>query len=191
LRFDRTMIYNQVNERPDPAWSAQGRTACDNKHSRVELEQVRSKPPAETPTLEREQGVLSFMIDATRIETMRERLGDASALVESDQYLPLYRNRQINHPELFNFSVKLAKRKTNPARYFASIWSSKNLAKTIDWLQKLINLAQSKAREVAYAAKKVADTVKEAAQLNREGRRRYEKMLKKTLQQAGSRPIRA
>lgn len=121
---------------------------------------------------------------------MRQRLGDASALIESDQYLPLYRNRQIHHPELFAFSIKLAKRKDKPSRYFAALWSSKNLAKTVDWLQKLINLAASKAREVAHAAKKATETVREAAALNREGRRRLEKMKQKILQQADRHPLR-
>ena len=129
------------------------------------------------------------MIDTQRIQTMRQRLGDASALVDSDQYLPLYRNRQIKHPELFAFSIKLAKRKDKPARYFAALWSNKNLAKTIDWLQKLINLAKSKAMEMVREAKHKAATAIESSHLNREGRRRLEQMKKKMLQRADQYPM--
>lgn len=129
------------------------------------------------------------MIDAIRIKTMRQRLGEASELIESDQYLPLYRNRQINHPELFAFSIKLARRKNKPSRYFAALWSSKNLAKTIDWLQKLINLAKSKAMEMVRETKQKAQHALESARLNREGRRRLEQMKKKMLQRADRYPM--
>ena len=122
------------------------------------------------------------MIDAKRISTMKERLGDAVELIDDEQYLPMYRNRQIHYPELFEFSKQLARKKDNPARYFAALWGSKTLAKTLDWLQKLINLAKSKAAEVVRNAKKWADdrrAQKEAAQpMNREMRRKYEKMLR-------------
>lgn len=57
----------------------------------------------------------------------------------------MFRNRQLNYTKEFDFSVKLSKRKRDPRRYFASIWSSKNLAKTVDWLRKLMNLAKHEA----------------------------------------------
>lgn len=125
------------------------------------------------------------MIDAQRIKTMKERLGEAVELIDDDRYLPMFRNRQIHHPELFAFSIELAKKKDNPARYFAALWGSKALAKTLDWLQKLINLAKSKAMEAVRTAKKWADdkrAAKEAAQpMNRAARRKYEQMRKKLL----------
>lgn len=57
----------------------------------------------------------------------------------------MFRNRQLNYMKEFDFSVRLAKKKRDPKRYFASIWSSKNLAKTVDWLRKLMNLAKHEA----------------------------------------------
>ena len=57
----------------------------------------------------------------------------------------MFRNRQINYAKEFDYSIKLAKRKRNPRKYFAFIWSSKNLAKTVDWLRKLIAQAKAKA----------------------------------------------
>lgn len=109
---------------------------------------------------------------------MRASLGGASELVDNDQYLPMFRNRQINYPELFEFSTALAKRKDNPARYFAKLWGAKTLAKTLDWLQKLINLAKSKAAEIARSVKQKIDDHRADKEMNREGRRRLEKMLK-------------
>lgn len=125
------------------------------------------------------------MIDAQRIKTMKERLGEAVELIDDERYLPMFRNRQIHHPELFAFSIELAKKKDNPARYFAALWGAKTLARTLDWLQKLINLAKSKAMEAVRTAKKWADdkrAAKEAAQpMNRAARRKYEQMRKKLL----------
>lgn len=128
------------------------------------------------------------------IATMRERLGEYSELCDNDQYLPMFRNRQTHYPEQFAFAAKLARRKDNPARYFASLWGSKTLAKTLDWLQKLINLAQSKAAEALRSAKKWAEdkrAAKEAAKpMNRAMRRKYEQMLrsKKLFESAPPRP---
>lgn len=96
---------------------------------------------------------------------MRDRLGkEASDLIDSDQYLPMYRNRQIHYPELFAFSVKLAqKAKTSKSGYFARMWSSKELTKSIEWLTKLMNLAQSKAAEMVRDTKQRWADIKEAA----------------------------
>lgn len=125
------------------------------------------------------------MIDATRIKTMKQRLGEAVELIDDDQYLPMFRNRQIHYPELFAFSIELAKKKTNPSRYFAALWGAKTLAKTLDWLQKLINLAKSKTMEAVRSAKKWAEdkrAQREAEQpMNRAARRKYEQMRKKLL----------
>ncbi len=49
----------------------------------------------------------------------------------------MFRN-QINYAKEFDYSIKLAKRKRNPRKYFAFIWSSANSAKTVDWLRKLL-----------------------------------------------------
>lgn len=97
------------------------------------------------------------MVDAPRIETMRLRLGKASGLVDDDKYLPMYRNRQIHYKELFDFSVKLAKKKNNPSRYFAVMWGKANLKKTLEWLQKLINLAKSAKARLSHDSKQKKD----------------------------------
>ena len=120
-------------------------------------------------------------LDKNRIDKMRASLGAASELVDNDQYLPMFRNRQINYPELFEFSTELAKRKDNPARYFAKLWGAKTLAKTLDWLQKLINLAKSKAAEAVRSAAKAITDNRAVQELNREGRRKLEAMKRKIM----------
>ena len=87
----------------------------------------------------------NITIDERRVQKMQQRLGKATKLIADDNYLPMFRNRQINYAREFDYSIKLAKRKRNPRKYFAFIWSSKNLAKTVDWLRKLIAQAKAKA----------------------------------------------
>ena len=87
----------------------------------------------------------NITIDERRVQKMQQRLGKATKLIADDNCLPMFRNRQINYAKEFDYSIKLAKRKRNPRKYFAFIWSSKNLAKTVDWLRKLIAQAKAKA----------------------------------------------
>lgn len=87
----------------------------------------------------------TITIDERRIQKMQQRLGKATKLIADDNYLPMFRNRQINYAREFEYSVKLAKRKRNPRKYFAFIWSRANLTKTVDWLRKLIAQAKAKA----------------------------------------------
>ncbi len=42
--------------------------------------------------------------------------------------MPIAQNCQINYAKEFDYSIKLAKRKRNPRKYFAFIWPSANLA---------------------------------------------------------------
>lgn len=95
----------------------------------------------------------NITIDERRIQKMQQRLGKATKLISNDKYLPMFRNRQINYEKEFEFSVKLAKRKRDPRKYFAFIWSSANLAKTVDWLRKLIAQAKARAAEERHKQK--------------------------------------
>lgn len=102
------------------------------------------------------------MVDKRRALTMRRRLGEASELVVDDNFLPMFRNRQEKYKEEFDFSVKLAKRKNNPERYFAKIWSCNSLTQTLEWLRELINLAIGRLAE--YRNKCLAQKQQEAEQ---------------------------
>ena len=95
----------------------------------------------------------TIIIDERRVQKMQQRLGKATKLIADDKYLPMFRNRQINYVKEFDYSVKLAKRKKHPRKYFAFIWSSKNLAKTVDWLRKLIAQAKARAAEERHKQK--------------------------------------
>lgn len=102
-------------------------------------------------------------------KTMRERLGVASELVDDDKFLPMYRNRQIHHEELFDYSVKLAKKKKAPSRYFASIWGKKNLEKSIKWLTQLVNKAKSVAVGLFWKKKNEERQLREEKAANQVG----------------------
>ena len=95
----------------------------------------------------------NITIDERRIQKMQQRLGKATKLITDDRYLPMFRNRQINYAKEFDYSIKLANRKRNPRKYFAFIWSSANLAKTVDCLRKLIAQAKAKAAEERHKQK--------------------------------------
>lgn len=90
-----------------------------------------------------------------RIETLRNRLGKASELIVKDDFLPMFRNRQIHFKKEFEESVKLAKKKSNPEHYFAAIWSCKSLKKTLEMIRKMINRAIEKAREYQASIEKL------------------------------------
>ena len=79
-----------------------------------------------------------FIVDNKRITTMRRHLGEASELIKDDAYLPMFRNRQKKYKQEFDESVKLAKTKRDPVRYFASVWSVKNLEQTLLWIRSRI-----------------------------------------------------
>ena len=112
-----------------------------------------------------------------RIQTMREVLGEASALVDNDKYLPLFRNRQKNYAKEFKQAIKLSRTKKNPARWFASIWSVENTKKTLKILRAYIN------RKVAAQAKKREQSRKNFERgsiilnINKAGRNKYHQMM--------------
>lgn len=128
------------------------------------------------------------MVDAIRIKTMKQKLGNAVDLIDDDKYLPMFRNRQLNHEELFNHSVELAKKKTSPSRYFATIWSPKNLEKTLNMLKKLVNIAKVALANLFWK-NKAEKSDKKATQVM--GDHEYELDRLATLKEAwGFRPVR-
>ncbi len=114
-----------------------------------------------------------FIVDQKRINTMRQRLGDASELVDDDAFLPMFRHRQIHHREEFEQSIKVAKTKKNASRYFATIWSRKNINASLGMLRKMINRAKNLVLEQYYKAKKRAEGVREKQGINAAGREKY------------------
>lgn len=113
-----------------------------------------------------------------RIVTLRNRLGKASDLVKNDDFLPMFRNRQIHFKKEFEESVKLAKKKRNPEHYFASIWSCKSLEKTLEMIRKMIYRAIEKAREYQANIEKVKQEADVKVNFNPEGRAKLIAMLR-------------
>lgn len=113
-----------------------------------------------------------------RIVTLRNRLGKASDLIKNDEFLPMFRNRQIHFKKEFEESIKLAKKKRNPEHYFASIWSCKALKKTLEMLRRMIYRAIEKAREYQANIERVKQEADVKANFNPEGRARLAEMLR-------------
>lgn len=114
---------------------------------------------------------MDIKLDSHRVLVMRERLGRASALIKNDRFLPMFRNRQKNHPEEFEQSVEqaLSGRVKNPSRWFAKIWAVSKLAETIDIMRTYINRAKSHLAEIRHRMKMEAQAKKERALTNPQG----------------------
>lgn len=113
-----------------------------------------------------------------RIVTLRNHLGKASDLIENDDFLPMFRNRQIHFKKEFEESVKLAKKKRNPEHYFASIWSCKSLKKTLEMIHRMIYRAIEKAREYQANIERVKAEEDVKNNYNPEGRTKLAEMLR-------------
>lgn len=113
-----------------------------------------------------------------RIVTLRNRLGKASDLIKNDDFLPMFRNRQIYFKKEFEESVKLAKKKRNPEHYFASIWSCKSLKKTLEMIHRMIYRAIEKAREYQANIERVKAEEDVKNNYNPEGHAKLAKMLR-------------
>ena len=88
-----------------------------------------------------------------RSQTMRERLGKACDLIDNDQFLGVFRNRQINYEKEFDQSVKMVKsmkkagKIKNASHYFAKIWKKENINKTLKIMREFLNRQVSKLAE--------------------------------------------
>lgn len=113
-----------------------------------------------------------------RIVTLRNHLGKASDLIENDDFLPMFRNRQIHFKKEFEESVKLAKKKRNPEHYFSSIWSCKSLKKTLEMIRRMIYRAIEKAREYQANIERMKTEEDIKNNYNSEGRARLAEILR-------------
>ena len=70
--------------------------------------------------------IMSFSITEQRRQTMLERIGEASTLIDDMRFLPFYRSVQIKLEKIGRSDewarmVETAKEKANPSRYFAKL----------------------------------------------------------------------
>lgn len=94
-------------------------------------------------------------VDEKRIITLRKRLGKASKLIRDDNFLPMFRNRQIRYKKEFEESVKIANKKRNPEHFFAVIWACRNIEDTLKMMRSIIYRAIEKARELQESIKRI------------------------------------
>lgn len=115
-----------------------------------------------------------FKLDEKRKNTMRVRLGEACQFIDDERYLPMFRNRQKRFPEEFAKSIELAKKiKNGASKYFAHIWSSKNINKSLEILRSIINRAKSLLAKIRFEKKQLARISKSKKGANISLRERY------------------
>lgn len=120
------------------------------------------------------------MLEKSRA-TLIERLGEAVDLIDDFNYLGMYRNRQIYYQKEFEFTVKLARTKQNPKRFFAAIWSKNNLRKTVDWVRQMINRLASEAANKRYQEQTKRQLEHEAQIVNQTGLKAYQLLKRQML----------
>lgn len=115
-------------------------------------------------------------MDEKRIITLRKRLGKASKLIRDDNFLPMFRNRQIRFQKEFEESVKIASRKRNPEHFFAVIWACRNVEDTLRMMRSIIYRAIEKARELQESIKRIKTEQSIKRNLNPAGHKELSKM---------------
>ena len=115
-------------------------------------------------------------MDKKRIMTLRKRLGKASKLIRDDNFLPMFRNRQIRFQKEFEESVKIASRKRNPEHFFAVIWACRNIEDTLRMMRSIIYRAIEKARELQESIKRIKTEQSIKRNLNPAGLKELSKM---------------
>lgn len=121
-----------------------------------------------------------FILCDRRIATMKQRLGQAVELIDGEQFLGVFRNRQINHTKEFEASVKMVKsmeragKIRDAKRYFAKIWSREKLSETLRIMREFLNRQLSKLAEKREQARRNFRNSSIQASKNEEGLKRFE-----------------
>ena len=117
-----------------------------------------------------------------RSQTMRERLGSACSLIDNEQWLGMFRNRQINYEKEFNQSVKMVKsmkkagKIKNASHYFAKIWKKENINKTLKIVREFLNRQISKLAEKREQKRQNEEYNKAQQVFNSEGYAKFQQM---------------
>ena len=117
-----------------------------------------------------------------RSQTMRERLGKACDLIDNDQFLGVFRNRQINYEKEFNQSVKIVKSMKKAGKiksvshYFAKIWKKENINKTLKIVREFLNRQISKLAEKREQKRQNKGSNKVQRIFNSEGYAKFQQM---------------
>lgn len=124
----------------------------------------------------------NYIFCEKRNQTMRERLGKACDLIDNDQFLGVFRNRQINYEKEFNQSVKMVKsmkkagKIKNASHYFAKIWKKENINKTLKIVREFLNRQISKLAEKREQQRQNEEYNKAQQVFNSEGYAKFQQM---------------
>lgn len=125
---------------------------------------------------------MKYIFCEKRNVTMKERLGKACDLIDGEQFLGVFRNRQINYEKEFNQSVKMVKsmkkagKIKNASHYFAKIWKKENIAKTLKIVREFLNRQASKLAEKREQKRQNEEHNKLQQAFNSEGYARFQAM---------------
>ncbi len=124
----------------------------------------------------------NYIFCEKRNQTMRERFGKACDLIDNDQFLGVFRNRQINYEKEFSQSVKMVKsmkkagKIKNASHYFAKIWKKENINKTLKIVREFLNHQVSKLAEKREQQRQNEEYNKAQQVFNSEGYAKFQQM---------------
>ena len=93
---------------------------------------------------------MKYIFCEKRNATMKKWLGKACDLIDDEQWLGMFRNRQINYGKEFDQSVKMVKSMKKAGKikdakhYFAKIWKKENIERTLKIVREFLNRQVSK-----------------------------------------------
>lgn len=125
---------------------------------------------------------MKYIFCEKRNATMKERLGKAYDLIDNEQFLGVFRNRQVNYEKEFNQSVKMVKsmkkagKIKNAKHYFAKIWKKENIKRTLKIVREFLNRQASKLAEKREQQRQNEEYEKAQQVFNSEGYARFQAM---------------
>ncbi len=124
----------------------------------------------------------NYIFCEKRNQTMRERPGKACDLIDNNQFLGVFRNRQINYEKEFDQSVKMVKsmkkagKIKNASHYFAKIWKKENINKTLKIVREFLNRQVAKLAEKREQQRQNGKFNKAQRVFNNEGYAKFQQM---------------
>ena len=125
---------------------------------------------------------MKYIFCKKRNVTMKEQLGKACDLIDDEQFLGVFRNRQINYEKEFNQSVKMVKsmkkagKIKNASHYFAKIWKKENIERTLKIVREFLNCQVSKLAEKREQKRQNEEYNKVQQAFNSKGYARFQAM---------------
>lgn len=125
---------------------------------------------------------MKYIFCEKRNVTMKERLGKACDLIDNDQFLGVFRNRQINYKKEFDQSVKMVKsmkkagKIKDASHYFAKIWKKENIERTLKIVREFLNRQISRLAEKREQKRQNEEHNKVQQAFNSEGYARFQAM---------------